>query len=135
MDIIKWRETYETGIEQMDSQHKQLIQLVNQLYGIIRDKKGFEAVDTILGQMEQYATNHLHDEEKLLEEHAYPGLAAQQQSHQSYFATMEQLLGARAGDRQAAAQAIYIFLRQWWLNHIVQEDRDYGEYLRKKGLS
>jgi len=31
MDIIKWRNSYETGIAEMDNEHRQLIQLINQL--------------------------------------------------------------------------------------------------------
>lgn len=134
MEILKWRDTYETGVEQMDSQHKRLIKLVNQMYGIIRAKEGHEELDQILNEMSKYAKQHLGDEEHLLEEHEYPGLAAQQKSHQEYFSKMDELLVNIETDREAAAQQIYVFLRQWWIDHIVGEDKEYGEFLNKKGV-
>ncbi|SHO49407.1 bacteriohemerythrin [Desulfopila aestuarii] len=134
MDIIKWRDSYETGIAEMDNQHRQLIQLINQLYGIIKEKDGFESVDAILQEMANYAEHHLRDEEKLLEEHGFPGLADQQKSHRNYFMKMDELQEAMEKDGRDAAQEIYVFLRQWWINHIVLEDKEYGPYLRGKGL-
>lgn len=134
MEIIKWRDTFETGIGQMDDQHRRLIQLINQLYGILKAKDGFDAIDAILQEMADYAKTHLRDEEKLLAEHEYPGLEPHRQVHRNYFVKMDELREAMNRDRQAATQEIYLFLRQWWINHIVEEDKRYGEYLRGKGL-
>jgi len=74
MEILKWREGYETGIEAMDNQHKYLIHLINQMYTILREKEGLEALDTVLAEMSDYAEQHFHDEEDILLKHAYPVL-------------------------------------------------------------
>lgn len=134
MEIIKWRDTFETGIEQMDEQHRRLIHLINQLYDILKTKAGYDAIDAILQEMADYAEHHLRDEEQLLAEHGYPGLEQHRQVHQSYFSRMDELLEAMNRDRQTATQQVYVFLRQWWINHIVEEDKRYGEYLRGKGV-
>jgi len=134
MAIIKWRDSYETGIAEMDNQHRQLILLINRLYEIIKEQEGFESADTILQEMADYAEHHLRDEENLLAEHSFPGLADQLKSHQHYQAQIEELLKTMEQDHRKATQEIYVFLRQWWLNHIVLEDKEYGSYLQSKGL-
>lgn len=134
MEILKWREMYETGIVSMDDQHKQLIQLVNKLYMILRDKEGVEDLDAILQEMSDYAEYHLRDEETLLETHGYAGLDTQKTSHQEYYEVMDQLLTEMETDKYQAAQKIYVFLRKWWIDHIVGEDKKYSEFLKEKGV-
>jgi hemerythrin len=134
MEILKWRESYETGVEQMDAQHKKLIQLVNQLYSILRQKDGLDVLDTILQEMSDYAEQHLRDEEALLQQYDYPELNRQKLSHQEYYETMHELFAEMEVDKYEAAQKIYRFLRKWWIDHIVGEDKEYGQYLREKGI-
>ncbi len=134
MEILKWRKSYETGISQMDEQHKKLIQLVNQLYKMLREKDGIDELDAILQEMSDYAEQHLRDEEHLLETHAYPDIGKQKNSHNEYHETMDQLLLEMETDKHLAAQKIYGFLRKWWIDHIVGEDKEYGEFLREKGV-
>jgi hemerythrin-like metal-binding protein len=134
MEILKWRESYETGVEQMDAQHKQLIQLVNQLYTILRQKDGLDALDAILQEMSDYSEQHLRDEEALLQKYGYPELNRQKHSHQEYYETIDELSAEMEVDKYEAAQKIYRFLRKWWIDHIVGEDKEYGEYLREKGI-
>lgn len=132
MEILKWRKGYATGVEQMDDQHKRLIELVNQMYRVIRDKEGTEALDGVLQKMSDYAERHLRDEEDLLHEYSYPGLESHKKAHSEYYAKMDELLAEMNVDKQKAAQKIYVFLRKWWVEHIVGEDREYGPFLRKK---
>ena len=76
MDILKWREGYETGISTMDEQHRVLIGLINNLYRIIRDKKGYDQLREVLQEMSKYGETHLQAEEELLGQHEYPGLVS-----------------------------------------------------------
>ncbi len=134
MEILKWREAYETGVEAMDSQQKRLIYPVNQMYTILRDKEGHEALDTVLAEMSDYAGQHFHDEEDLLLKHAYSGIADQQIAHHGYKKKIEELLAGKSVDKLAAAQNISAFLRQWWIGHISGDDKKYGPFLKDKGV-
>jgi len=135
MDIIKWRETYETGVQTMDTQHKRLIHLINQMYTILRDKQSLEAVGNVLAEMTEYAERHFHDEEELLRSYEYPDISEQQASHLGYWQKIEALSDKRKADELAAAQDIYAFLRRWWIEHITNEDKRYGPFLKDKGLT
>lgn len=132
MEILKWRESYETGVEEMDEQHKRLIQLVNKMYGIIRDKKGFESLGVILNEMTDYAEQHFRDEEALLDKCGSPDLESQKKSHREYSARVNELLAVAKDDKHSAAQDLYTFLRHWWIDHIVGEDKKYGLFLRNQ---
>lgn len=134
MDIIKWRESYETGVGPMDTQHKKLIDLINILYRAIRNKESSDSISEVLEEMNSYAEIHLQEEESLLKEAGFPELAAHIASHQTYRERVKTLIAeSRTGNEEVLKQT-YKFLREWWMGHIVVDDKEYGEFFASKGL-
>ena len=134
MDIIKWRASYETGIPSMDEQHRKFIGLINTMYHVMRNDKGPGEIDTVLAEMSEYANSHLRDEEALLKENGYAEFENHLALHKEYLKKMEELRAEWEKDKTAGAKNIYGFLRQWWLGHVVEEDRKYGLFLKEKGI-
>ncbi len=134
MDLIKWRESYETGIRSMDMQHQKLIELINELYKELRKEESNESIEDVLIQMTTYAEKHLQGEESILEANGYHDLKNHIAIHQSYRDQLSTLLAESKSDHEAAVKNTYAFLRQWWLGHIVAEDMKYGEFLHSKGV-
>ena len=135
MEAIPWRDSYETGVSQLDEQHKQLIAIINKLYGVIRRKEGNEALHAVFDDLAAYAATHLEDEEKLLEGYAYPDLDEHRRQHAEYVAQVDELRQRLETADQQLVIEIYSYLRQWWLNHIVVEDKAYGPFLNEKGIT
>ena len=134
MDLIKWRESYETGIHSMDMQHQKLIELINDLYKVLRKEKSNELIEDVLVEMTTYAEKHLQVEEGILEANGYPDVASHVTIHQSYRDQLTTLMAESKQDHEAAVKNTYAFLRQWWMGHIVAEDKKYGEFLKSKGV-
>jgi hemerythrin-like metal-binding protein len=134
MDIINWRESYSTGINSMDVQHQKLIELINELYKIMRKEKSSEAIRTVLDEMVTYADNHLQEEEAILETNGYPDRVNHIAIHQSYRDQLKILMDEFSEENEETVKDTYIFLRKWWLGHIVAEDQKYGEFLKSKGV-
>lgn len=136
MEIIKWRESYETGIPRMDKQHRQLLDLINKMYRIMRKVEVIGTVEAVLDEMAEYASNHLREEEDLLRANGYAEFDEHCASHQSYLDTLGELMAVwgKGDEEEEAVKEIYLFLRRWWLGHIVAEDRKYGDFLKSKGV-
>lgn len=134
MDIIKWRPAYESGVQSMDEQHRQLIHLINSMYRVLRKEESSETLDSILGEMAAYAEKHLRAEEALLQEHGFPGYEEHLLLHQNYQKKVAALTKDWEQKDEMTAQNIYVFLRQWWLEHIVENDKEYGLFLTEKGV-
>lgn len=133
VDIIKWRSSYGTGIPSMDEQHRKLIELINTMYRVMRKEEGEDSIDAVLDEMSEYASNHLRDEEALLQENGYTDFDNHLALHKEYLRKMEELRAEWGKDKTSGAKNIYSFLRHWWLGHIVEEDRRYGLFLTEKG--
>lgn len=131
MSLIRWKSVYETGIVALDDEHRQLVDQINCLSEIIRQKQG-EALDDIFAVLASYTENHFQHEERLMEQYGFPDLAEHQAVHQA--------LRDRVGEIQARtditdaelAKELYRFLRAWLLEHIVEVDKKYGVYLESR---
>lgn len=137
MALIKWRSSYATGISPMDEQHKKIIELINKLYTILREDKDHETLTAILEDMDSYAIVHLRMEEDLLIKYNYPDTLEHREKHLEYLTAIKELttkLDQQDGDKKKLAQEIYKYLRDWWLDHIVEIDTKYGPFLKDKGV-
>ncbi len=135
MEIVKWRDSYSTGVKKMDEQHEQLIGMINQLYSMIRGNSTQVEINEIIDSCIDYAKNHLDDEENLLKKHKYPDLADQLSSHELFTDTITQMRERQKDEPEEVTQEIYTYLRKWWIDHIVGEDKLYGPFLNEKGVS
>jgi hemerythrin len=135
MDLIKWRESYSTGVLSMDTQHRKIIDLINELYRHIRKEESSRSVEDVLSDMMTYAEEHLQAEEHLLKTNGFPGFDEHVSKHQGYREHSTSLMAESKNDPDAAVKSTYSFLRHWWMAHIVDEDKKYGEFLKGKGVA
>ncbi|MBU0961089.1 MAG: hemerythrin family protein, partial [Proteobacteria bacterium] len=126
MQIVKWRESYETGVASMDNQHKTLLDLINQLYPIVRDHRGQEEISKIVDACLSYAKKHLGDEEQLLLDNNFPGLQEQLDHHAQFTETVNTFAKQLTDSPDTVVPELYAYLRTWWISHIVGIDKKYG---------
>lgn len=130
MTIIKWRESYETGVAEMDAEHKELIDIINQLYQMQREKKSYEELQDVFNRLVRYTENHFSHEERLMEQTKYGEVEQQKAAHQKFIEELKEMEPDLVSGREDAAPVVNKFLREWWLNHIVGMDKEYGPHLQ-----
>ncbi|TGK51394.1 hemerythrin [Leptospira bouyouniensis] len=141
--IANWDEKYETKISEIDSQHKKLFRLINQIeiiYDENRDhlsNKSKSLVDAV-SELEDYTISHFLIEERVMELNQYPDLEAHKKQHDRFTdkilelkkrLTSGTLLTNDIELNQFFSELIG-FLRLWLTNHILQEDMNYKPYIK-----
>ncbi len=131
-NLINWNESYSVGNAEMDEQHKQLINIINKLFNSFKDGNAQSILDEILQEMIDYANFHLNSEEKLMFKYDYPEKEKHEEIHQSFRNKIEELNKMlNSGSKDAHYQLIE-YLKNWWTNHILVEDKKYLPYLANK---
>lgn len=130
MALIKWRDSYATGIKEMDDEHRELIAIINTLYEMIRDKENYDELKRVYERMYNYSLHHFSHEEQILEESQFSGLAEQKEQHVSFVARLEEMKEQLLSADESITPEVYKFLREWWLHHIVEVDGRYGDNLK-----
>lgn len=116
--------TMSTGNYDIDQQHRNLIDMVNQLEEAVEQGRGREGVDRLLNFLGEYAAKHFTMEEKVMEEAHCPAAAQNREAHQALFETYKKW---RANyDSNGFDPKLIIELKeilsQWLVSHICKID-------------
>ena len=132
-----WNESrHSVGIALIDSQHRELIERVNKIANGVGKKDHSEPVQEMLGDLILFASEHFAVEERLMAEYGFPDMESHIEEHRRLFQQLNNLIKAdlRAPSHNKAA-LVSAFLTDWAEQHILQADKELGEFLVAKGLS
>ena len=134
MDNIEWSDWLNLKIPSIDKEHRRLFDFIRQLNHAIIDKTEHEVLNTVLEGMVKYSEYHFQHEEDLFAIHKYPDEQAHKNAHKHYVAKINEFTEAYKSGESINPNLVLIFLNNWWMNHITNEDRAYSEFLIKKGV-
>ncbi|MCX7206612.1 MAG: bacteriohemerythrin [Proteobacteria bacterium] len=130
--FFEWNDELSVGIQEIDEQHKVLIDLLNELHDAIRLHHGSEASARILGRLADYTRTHFTVEESLMRILGYPDYDAHKQHHEDLIKQMNDLQ-ARLEGGEAITFELMHFLRNWLTHHIIEGDKRYTEHFLSRG--
>jgi hemerythrin-like metal-binding protein len=122
-----WADYFETGLTEIDDQHRRLVKLVNSLTSRVASGQGLDEAELqrVLTGLGEYAAYHFACEERLMDEsgvdprHAEP----HRQAHFNFVGQVVQMHAAAAGDIQAVVPVLLRFVTSWLAFHILDADR------------
>jgi hemerythrin len=129
--IVTWQDSYSIGVPLVDEQHKQLIDLTNQLYDACRKGVEFSKpafLKAIRGAVD-YVGYHFSTEERMMTRTAYPGYPEHKKQHEDFVRTVLREVSGFTGGGEFSPESFVFFLRDWVLNHIAHTDTKMGKYL------
>jgi hemerythrin len=126
VDFLTWKNSYSVCEALLDDEHRNIFAVINKLYLPMQGRSPGLAADKYLIALIESSQTHFRHEEKRLAGIAFSGLA----DHKSLHDEMSQWIvhlkaNLMAVDRIGAMQ----FLKQWWLDHILNHDRHYAPFL------
>lgn len=132
MEEFTWKPEYNLGIGIIDSQHKQIVDYINDLNSAIKREDSAE-VYTVIEQLKDYCADHFEFEEQLMHQAGYILLEAHQGVHRRFKeridSIQEELLQGK--DPMGIARRVRTWLMTWLIKHIQHEDIDYVPYVKK----
>jgi hemerythrin-like metal-binding protein len=127
MNQFVWKDAFNIGISDIDRQHRDFMNLLNTSEKKIAAMAGSGINQSIFDQLKRYASDHFRLEEKLMEEYNYPELKKQRRMHE-YFET--QMSKMESSLENIAPNRMFTFMKQWLLEHIMEEDMQFAKYLK-----
>ena len=129
--FILWKKEFETGIANIDEQHKKLVAMINELYEAFVDKEHKERVDEIVDKMTEYTVYHFSTEEDYFRKIAFPDLIAHKKMHQEFVEKVAVFKENIVQSKTTLTFKVLSFLQDWLLNHIQYADKAYVPALKK----
>ena len=126
VEIFPWNENFETGIEEIDVQHKRLVQLLNTLVGHLAFQLDAPVIEQVFDELKRYTVTHFDAEEAIW--HKYFSGDSWEDWHKSAHSDfIEQVVRLKNNESvhglEQTLEEIVTFLTHWLALHIIESDR------------
>jgi len=123
---VIWKDFYSVGDPSLDAQHKQILGTINELHEAMQKGKDRAVLRPILDRLLEYTLVHFKHEEQVMQEHEYPDFAHHKVLHDKI---RQKTADLREHAYLVTGQDLLRFLKEWWVDHIQGQDKNYSPYL------
>lgn len=138
MDTFQWNSVFETGLEEIDAQHKHLVSLLNQMSEAV-DAASPENIDHTLRELAEYTVYHFASEERFMDaHHLAPAYCERHRDiHRKFVEQVQEWIATRAHHEQLKPRQLLDYLANWLIFHILGDDRALGRQVAaiRSGMS
>jgi hemerythrin len=135
MASIYWQKSFETGIDEIDQQHRQLVEMIAQLEESLKRGAVNDEVGNVIVGLVDYVKIHFAFEEQFMQQICYPRYEPHRSEHVLLTKQIvEMLLKLKRRERISVFELLF-FLRGWLFDHIVKEDKLIGQAVIDHGLN
>jgi hemerythrin len=133
--MIRWSESFRIGVEAIDSAHRDMLRVVNDIESAIQDKN-YELASTLVGELFVISSKHFKDEEKYLEAVGYPDLKGHIEYHAELLSRAEAVRErCDEGRPEASVKNCYEELASFFIDDVIRGDMEYKSFLQEKGFA
>lgn len=123
MALIEWRKEFETGVSEVDHEHKELVDLINELHEQIGAEAPKETIEAFLGEVFAKISAHFALEETVMRKHAYDEYADHKADHERLLDDLRDIMDDfDAGTQADYKGALALAVRDWFVNHFKTRD-------------
>ncbi len=133
-EFITWSDELSVGIEEIDEQHKVLVNLINRMHDAIAQHHGSDTVKEILVELADYTKIHFAVEESLMRILDFPGYEEHKDIHDELLAHVVMLHEKVVSGKTAISFELMYFLKSWLTKHILEEDTQYSAFFLASGV-
>ena len=124
MPFITWTEELSIGVEAVDSDHRLLVDLINQLDEAVEDGQGQDTVGSVLNVLYDYTEYHFDREERLMEACGFADFEKHCDLHRKLKTEVVKIRDAFLADEKAVlGEDVLHFLKDWLTGHIIGQDK------------
>jgi len=124
MAFFTWKDEFSIGIDDIDIQHRTFLGYLNECYDAVTIEKQTDISQELIDKLKTYAKEHFSFEEDIMQISGFPESEKHQAMHRYFENQILQLESSPDTTGSTGnAQGVLTMLRDWFLNHILEEDK------------
>ena len=128
MTLLTWKSEYSVGIEAVDLEHREMIELINELYDEMSDKRNPESIEHFLGDIHATISAHFALEERVMQRSNYSEYEDHKDDHEELLDQIRDLMDSFDSDPDSGLSLLQERLSDWFASHFSTFDaRLHGE--------
>lgn len=129
MAFAEWNDGLRLGIEEIDAQHRNLLEIINDLWTAWRQKQPCDILFMLLGQLHRYAAEHFQYEQDQMEKSNFDGLAEHRLQHDVLLGEIRRLGRHSTSCSELMDLEFFEYLRNRHLDHTQDLDVPMARHL------
>lgn len=117
MTFLAWKPQYSVGIESVDHEHREMIELVNALYDEMKNRRDKDSIEQFLGDIHATISAHFALEERVMKRAGYDEYEPHKDDHEDLLDQIRDLMDAYADDPDNGLPLLQERLSDWFGNH------------------
>ena len=131
LEKLIWIEEFSVDNTNIDTVHKSLIDIYNNLIEYVESKRNLNEFAMILSKMTDYSLVHFKKEEEYMQKMSYPELTEHRRLHKDYIYKVAMYNANLLGINPPEIKEIINFIYIWWVDHILKIDKKYEDYKKE----
>ena len=130
MAFFDWEESFEVGVEIIDTHNKQFVGILNEAF-VSRSYDG--SLKRVLDRLLEYSKRHFAAEERWMAQQRHAELSLHSEEHGKFAGTIQGFLEDLEREKKGLHNELVQFLRNWLMHHILHEDAKFVRSLQDPG--
>jgi len=122
MVLIEWRPEYSVGVPAVDEEHRELIDLINELHDSLHREGSKMDVMDFLGELYARIAAHFALEERIMRESGYDEFADHKQDHERLLDDIRDLMDGFEDGNYVDVESFARRLDHWFSDHFRTKD-------------
>ncbi|NCF62779.1 MAG: bacteriohemerythrin [Gammaproteobacteria bacterium] len=122
MELLNWKPAYTLGIASVDHEHRELIDMINQVYAQLAADTDSDAIEACLEDIYAGIASHFALEERHMREAAYAEYEAHKNEHEELLDQILDLMDEFAADPKSGRATLQQELSDWFGKHFATFD-------------
>ena len=122
MQLLQWKDEYSVGIDAVDYEHKELIDLINRLHEELGASDSKRTISAFFGDLLKGISAHFALEEKFMRDHAYGRLEPHKEDHERLLDELRDIMDAFEDAKEIDPAELRGRLDTWFTRHFRTHD-------------
>lgn len=122
MALIEWKDSYSVGIADVDYEHREMIDLINNLHERLSNKSDELDARAFLGKIFQAISSHFALEERFMRENRYDQLTQHKAAHERLLDEIREIMDDYESAPEDSSDELSRRLDRWFTEHFKTHD-------------
>lgn len=129
MQLVKWDDSLNLGVEPFDDHHKHLVCLLNKTYDLFIAGEKSSSLEEVIDELIDYATYHFSSEELWMVKLNYPKQEEHKKQHEEFSSRVVDFQRDLTQKGNISILEVLSFLQRWLVEHIKHSDGEYSRFI------
>jgi len=122
MNLLTWKPEYSVGIASMDDEHREMIDLINDVYARLGVSPDTDTIEECLEEIFNTISMHFALEERIMREARYDEYEDHKEDHESLLDEIRDLMDEFVEDTERGTELLERRLSSWFGGHFASFD-------------